>query len=189
MSSLRAALSRDHPVLGSGRTTFDRAYLDAAAARLAYAFDLAVTVGPDLSCDEYGLHACPDDPATGGEVMGWVAGLSGAAAEDLAVEYPPAPPPPALVSAPFQLAPQCGLYRFCPDLPVTRGEVAAMVSSALGGPLRLDLAYARLHEAGDLDLCVPGSDRAADTVTRSDVLVTLLRAFGYLPSPPCSALS
>lgn len=189
MASLRAALRRDHPVLGAGSEPLAGPYADAITDRMAYAFDLAVTIGLDLSCDDYGLNACPDEPGRGGEVLAWVAGLSGLDPGEIVLEYPPAPAPPDILSVPFEIPPSCGIHRFCPDLPVSRGEVAGMASSALGGPTNVVPAYQRLHDAGNLDICVPGRDAAAETVTRSGALVTLLRAFGYLPSPPCSALS
>lgn len=189
MASLRAALRSEHPVLGAGSAPIERAYVDAASDRMAYAFDLAVSIGLDLSCDDFGLNACPEDPSRGGEVLGWVAGLAGIEPQAITLEYPPAPAPPDVLSVPFEVPASCGSHRFCPDLPVTRAEVAAMVSSASGGTANTLLAYQRLHDAGNLDVCLPGLDAASGTVTRSGAVVTLLRAFGYLPSPPCSSLS
>jgi hypothetical protein len=75
--------------------------------------------------------------------------------------------------------------------PVTRGEVAQLIVGALHPELVLDSAQAIafLHTRGQIDACDPRGLDPSEELSRIGALKMLLRAWGYLHTPPCGLIS
>jgi murein DD-endopeptidase MepM/ murein hydrolase activator NlpD len=190
-TSLRGALRTPHPLSESTDPVFSGAYQDDDGHPFEHLFDLAVSLGLDLSCDEYGLQVCPDDAVTGTEAVGWLSSRSEADPEGIVPAYR-IPEAPAVVTPEAVAAakdPGCGVLRFCSDQPLTRAEAAALVAAVSGGDRGPSVAYLTLHGLGRLDTCIPGVDVGNEPITRAGFLVMLFRWEGYLSSPPCSLVS
>ncbi|MFO7547707.1 MAG: M23 family metallopeptidase [Acidimicrobiia bacterium] len=191
LASLRAALRTPHPLLGSIEQPFSGAYIDDDGHALEHLFDLAVSIGLDLACDDFGLQVCPDEIVTGTDAVRWLSNRSDSDPEGILPAYrvPEAPPvvtPEAVAEA---KDPGCGILRFCSDEPLTRAEAAALVAAVSGGDRWPSAAYLALHDLGRLDTCIPGVDVGNQPISRAGFLVMLLRWEGYVTSPPCSLVS
>lgn len=92
-----------------------------------------------------------------------------------------------------EIASGCGLYRFCPDSPVTRAEAATFLARALGLPAGGAAPFAdvsgvhsasitALFEAGITSGCAPGMFCPERALTRWQMASLLARALNLPPS-------
>lgn len=188
--SLYAARRRAHPALLdlSLDTRFAGAYVDYDVERTGMVFDTATALGLPAWCDTWGVMACPGQVASRSAVSTWITALT----HDVAAPYiyftvvdPVGDPTLALSEfAACDQPPMCGQ-------PVTRGELAQLIVGALhpAGAFDQDAAIAVLHSAGQIDSCDPRGLDASEEMTRIGTLTMLLRAWGYLSTPPCGLIS
>jgi hypothetical protein len=187
--SLYSARRRAHPVLldlplgaSSG------AFVDYADTSAGPVFDIATAIGLSAWCDTWGVQACPGDTVTRESVGRWITALSGDGEAPhiyFTLIHPVDDPTPYLSTFADCVSPL-----LCSQ-PVTRGEVAQLIVGALHPGLILDQyeAIAVLHTKGQTDACDPGGLDPSEQLTRHGTLRMLLRAWGYLPSPPCGLIS
>lgn len=161
-------------------------FADATAATRPVAAAL-VSAGVEAACDDYGLRFCPDDEATGAEAVSWIHTLAGNPVRPGLVDYGPPDREPSPVGSLVDLR-ACD-SRFCTDDTVTRGEAAALVLSALGRPSSPEAATTLLYLQGVTDVCTPRLPDPGHVLTRVELAQLALRAFGQLPTPPCTRIS
>lgn len=188
--SLYSARRRAHPASLDGPldAAYSGAFIDYGAESAADIFDTATALGLPSWCDTWGVRACPGNIATREAVSRWITALTGDVEAPFlyfTLEHPVDDPTPYLSAyATCDTPPVC-------SQPVTRGEVAQLVVSALQPGLALDQAgsIALLHSHGHVDMCDPRGLDATEELTRTSTLRMLLRAWGYLHSPPCGLIS
>lgn len=188
--SLYSAKRRAHPALVDLPldARYAGAHIDYDAETSAVIFDTATALGLPSWCDTWGVMACPSAVATRAAVGGWITGLTG----DYSGPYiyfnvrDPILDPETYLSAraDCEQPPMCGQ-------PVTRGEVAQLIVGALHPELVLDptQAIAFLHGRGQIDACDPRGLDPFEELSRIGALKMLLRAWGYLHTPPCGLIS
>jgi hypothetical protein len=187
--SLYAARRRAHPaLLDVPSSAYIGAYIDSGAESIAEIFDTATALGLPSWCDTWGVRACPGNVATREAVSGWITALTGDVQSPFiyfTLVIPVDDPTPYLSTfAICDTPPVCGQ-------PVTRGEVAQLIVGALHPEQVFDQAgaIALLHARGDIDTCDPQGLDVTEELTRTATLRMLLRAWGYMHSPPCGLIS
>lgn len=188
--SLYAARRRAHPALLDAPldARYAGAYIDLDREAAGMVFDTATALGLPSWCDTWGVKACPGAVATREAVTQWIAALTGDSTAPYLyfnVEHPVEDPTSYLSAfVDCETPPVCGQA-------VTRGEVAQLIVGALHPDLVLDQtgSIAFLHSLGQIDGCDPRGLDAAEGLSRTGTLRMLLRAWGYLHSPPCGLIS
>lgn len=171
--------------IGQVRPNFVGPFLDDDGHSAEGAFAVITALGVPTWCDEWGIRSCPDDPATGALVEGWVSQLlSDGRDPSVAILYPLNELDP---DQNRNTAAGCGATRLCPDQPVTWGETAAMLAGAIGdvvavGPDAAVEVLANRHYTG----CDDWS--SSRVVTRGELAEVLMRVMGYTSSPDCDWL-
>lgn len=188
--SLYSARRRAHPALVDVPLdgTSSGAFIDYGAESAAEIFDTATALGLPAWCDTWGVRACPGNIATREAVSRWITALTGDVEAPFlyfTLEHPVDDPTPYLSAyATCDTPPVC-------SQPVTRGEVAHLIVSSLYPDQAFDQAssLALVHAWGFVDACDPRGAGADEELTRTGALRMLLRAWGYLHSPPCGLIS
>lgn len=188
--SLYSARRRAHPAYQDLPldARYAGAYIDYGVEATARIFDTATALGLPSWCDDWGVRACPDDTATRDAVSRWITALTGDVEAPylfFSVEQPVDDPTPYLSA--YAL---CETPTVCGQ-PVTRGEVAQLVVRALQPDVVADqeAAILLLHSRGAIDACDPRGLDPFEEMSRIGTLRMLLRAWGYLPTPPCGLIS
>lgn len=184
--SLFAARRRAHPALLDLPLGLSAgAFVDYPQEATGRIFDIASAVGVPAWCDRLGVLACPQDVVTRDAVARWITALSGDASTPyvyFTLEHP-------VDDQGLLHVEGCETPPLC-DQPVTRGEVAQMVVTALhGSALDQSASIALLHSTGRIDACDPRGLEATDPLSRVATLRMLLRAWGYLSTPPCGSIT
>lgn len=174
----------------AGRPEFVGAFADDDGTSGAAVLEVLVALGAPVACGEFGLSGCPSEPADRALAVDWLSIL----VDGFVDPHPQPPPPPPLIPDPSALttAIACADNACLPPVvPVTRGEVAALIAGFEGRPEGADpaLALLSLHAEGRVDVCSPGEPPPDGPLTRLELARFLLRAFGYLPAPPCALIS
>jgi hypothetical protein len=186
--SLYSARRRAHPALVDNQLDvhYSGAYIDNGVAGAI--FDTATALGLPSWCDTWGVQACPGNVATRDAVNRWITALTGDDSvpylyftADRLVDDP---------TAHLSIYDDCENPLLCAQ-PVTRGEVAQLVVAAIQPDAVLDQvgAIAFLHARGQIDVCDPAGLDPSQQMTRVGTLRMLLRAWGYLNSPPCGQIT
>jgi hypothetical protein len=180
---------------------FSIAFVDDDGLAAEGIFNLIASRGAITPCDEWGVRACPHNPATVLDAAAWIEGLTGTV---IAVRPPPADP---LTTADNQLvatAISCQARDCYPT--VTVGEVARMIKwvaawSAydpegelpIPPPSYLDLdpvvAWGGLIDAGLATSCPVLPLQAEAMLTRAGLGELLGQALGLLPALPCQSVA
>ncbi len=189
--SLVAARRVTHPAFGLDGVVPDDyggAFIDYRSLLGGRVFDTATALGMPTWCDQWGVFACPDSVATRETVTHWITALSGSTHLPyvvFAVDFVHLDPVTHLSTwEDCSTPPLCGQ-------PVTRGQLAMLVVAALEPQATLDEMQAIdwLHARGQIDGCDPGGLDPSQPMSREGALKMLLRAWGYLPTPPCGLIS
>lgn len=188
--SLYAARRRAHPASLDAPldARYGGAFIDYDHESAGMIFDTATALGLPSWCDTWGVKACPGAVATREAVTRWIAALTGDGTGPYLyfnVEHP-VQDPTSYLSAFVD----CETPPVCRQA-VTRGEVAQLIVGALHPDLLMDQpgSIAFLHSRGQVDGCDPRGLDPAEELSRTGTLRMLLRAWGYLHSPPCGSIS
>ncbi len=201
LRSLRASWWVDEEVPSS----FAGAFWDDDETPIAPLADLMVSMGLLTGCDPLGLQLCPDQELTGEDLEGLLR-----EALDLDVDpgsylpYDWDPVESAIRFTRFSSLEQalgCNRWVYCPDQPLSRGELAAVVAGALElEPVPSALYYSDLNghfaagavnalvQAEVLHVCrsaAPGPFDPEGIVTRAEAIELLARALGLISPAPC----
>ena len=181
--SLYAARRKAHPTLveHSLDLQFGGAFVDYHLETSAKVFDIATALGLTAWCDDLAVRACPRDTVTRDVVGAWMSALAGH----------PVMPTLTMPALGFDLANDSCLVTGCPE-EMTLGEIARLIMTERYSRVAVDrpeAAIAFLHDRGEIDSCDRGNLDTNATVTRSGALQMLLRAWGYLFTPPCDRIS
>lgn len=187
--SLYSARWRSHASIGDDSIGLTSGpYLDDDLFAGATLFDTATAIGVQAWCDDFGVRSCPGDDIGQATVERWITHLSGSG--DVPREYFLVERSVDDPTAQLSLLAECDRPAFCVDH-VTRGEVALLVLRSLDPLSTADEAGATalLHSRGITDGCVPGGPDPDEPMSRVGALRMLLRAWGYIDSPPCSLIA
>lgn len=172
------------------RPRFDGPFADDDGHPAEPLLETVASWGMPVWCDDHGMRACPDQPATRVGMIEWITFLAGEAPSGAREVFADDPPPRMEASDPEAITrlEDCIGPVLC-DQPITRDELAALVVATTDSSTsRLpEAALETLHEVGQVDRCLV--TEAEPLIGRGDALQMLLRAFGYLPTPPCGRLS
>ena len=170
----------------------------------------ATSIGLPLACDPYGLMWCPNGPADSETAELWIAALE-TNPLDPATHLPPMLEEPEAIEtvevsgsgALVQLQPEVlvrgaqldheqeRLERICEatcSTSISRSDVALMLSVDSSGVDR-DQLLDHVYSAGEVDGCDGTPTPEDSTLSRLGLLRMLMRAFGYLETPPCELIS
>jgi murein DD-endopeptidase MepM/ murein hydrolase activator NlpD len=170
----------------SGPSKFQGPFVDDDNSPAQTAFGTLTALGVPTWCDDYGLHVCPDAPATGGDAEAWVAALGTGRDPSVAIEYSG----PALdLSLDRSTAASCGTAFLCTTAPVTYGEAAAMLIGTRDGvsvlsPQEATATLAQMGLAG-----CNGPQNPNRIVTRAELAELALTVFGFDSPDYCGPLS
>jgi hypothetical protein len=183
---------------------FEGAFWDDDGHEIAATVDLLASLGLITGCGPYGLEICPDSELTGGDVEALLGAALGAEIHirDY-LQLEPRPSPKLETFRPdvsLDEALGCGVWEYCPDQVISRGDMAAI----LAGALALDATDADYfiddedHYAQEainalvagevLDVCTsrgPLPFEPARPVTRAEFIDTIARALGLIPVYDC----
>jgi hypothetical protein len=160
-------------VIVTGRPAFSGPFLDDEDVPGAEStFTALLMAGATAWCDRWGLRSCPDEPAASLDARHWITVLASA---PIAGTVPAGVPGEA-----------CGPSAPCAVTPVTWADVAAFTMGAVDGRT-YDPAAAFATIGHRLGGCVGLSPDGRPT--RLHLASALLRYFGRVDTPPCTALS
>ena len=158
---------------------FEGAFWDDDDNRMAATADLLASLALITGCGPYGLELCPEAELTGADVealLGAALGTEVSVGEYLAMEFSPAPEKETfLPGVSLEEALGCGVWRYCPEQTITRGDMAVILASVF------DL------EVSDADYFVDDEDHyaksAINTLTAAEVF-DFCTTFGPMPFEP-----
>jgi hypothetical protein len=187
--SLVAARRRAHPALESEGlpSAYSGAFIDYRTPVGGQVFDTATALGLPAWCDSWAVRSCPGAVATRESVTRWMTALSGDSHLPYVVfevDFVHVDP----VTHMSQWA-DCSTPPLCGQ-PVTRGQLATLILANRQPALALDEAQAIgwLHARGQIDACSPDGLDPLQPLSREGALRMLLRAWGYLSTPPCDLI-
>ena len=113
---------------------FEGAFWDDDDNQIAATADLLASLGLITGCGSYGLEICPDAELTGADVEALLeAALGGEVSVGAYLQLEPRPAPKQETFLPgvsLEEALGCGVWQYCPQQLITRGEMAAILASA-----------------------------------------------------------
>lgn len=187
---------------------FEGAFFDDDDHTIAETADLLASLSLIAGCGLYGLEICPDAELTGGDVETL---LRAALGSDIPVgEYLPFEPRPSpkletfLPDVVLEEALGCGVWQYCPEQLITRGDMAAILAGAFElEPTDFDYfiddeehyAQAAINAlvAGDVvDLCAslgPLPFEPDRVVTRAELIDAVAKALGLVPVNSCRMMA
>jgi hypothetical protein len=163
-------------VIVTGRPVFAGPFLDDdEIPRSELLFTSLLMAGARVWCDQWGLRSCPDEPVQSLDARHWITALAGAAIPDL---HPEAGDP--------GLEAACGPLASCSVEPVTWAEIASMTLGTMDEQAHSPAeAFAKLgRQLGGCSVLDPN-----DQPSRLHLAGVLLRYFGRVDAPPCTAFS
>lgn len=204
LRSLRAGAWVDETV----PVEFGGAFWDDDAHEIAPVVDLLASRALIVGCGPYGLEICPDAELTGGDLE---ALLGGALGVDIEVaNYLDLVPRPAPMQETFlpgvelEDALGCGIWQYCPEQTISRGDLAVVLASAFEiTPTDFDYfiddedhyaqaAINALAAAEVFDTCTslgPLPFHPERPVTRAELLDAMAKAFGLIPGNSCRMMA
>jgi hypothetical protein len=204
LRSLRAAAWVDESV----PVEFEGAFWDDEAHEVAPIADLLASLALITGCGPYGLELCPDAELTGADVealLGAAIGTEIPVGEYL--HYVPRPESrleTLLPAADLAEAPGCGVWQYCPEQIITRGDMAAVLSGVLefeptGADYFIDdedhYAQDSINAlvAGEvLDICTslgPGPFEPDRPATRADLIDAIAKALDLVEVNSCRVIA
>lgn len=184
--------------------SFEGAFWDDDELEIAEVADLLVSWGLLSGCGPYGLELCPDEVLTGAAAKRVLSEALGVDVEP--VDYLPYEQAPAIrhytfeAQVAYEATLGCGVLSYCPNRPITRGELAAILTGALELE-ETDADYffdddGHFAEAsinalvadGVLDICAasgPPPFEPARPVTRAELIESIAKALELIPPTSC----
>ena len=178
------------------------------AMQLAEAANLLASRSLITGCGVHGVEICPEAELTGADVealLGAALGTEVEVADYLQLARPPAPDQETFFpDIRLEEALGCGVWRYCPEQPITRGEMAAILAGAFEfEPTDADYffddedhyAQAAINAlvANEVfDICTaPGPlpfepDRL---VTRAELIDAIAKALDLIPAYSCRVMA
>jgi hypothetical protein len=189
------------PSLDGWGRSFSIAFVDDDGSAAETIFNLITSRGAMTPCDEWGVQACPQNPATVLDAATWIGGLTGIV---IPVRLPPVDPLTAAENQLVDTAISCQARDCYPT--VTVGEAARMIKWVAAQlaydpdgelpappPSYLDLdpmvAWGDLIDAGLATSCPVLPLRAEAMLTRAGLGEMLGQALGLLPALPCQSVA
>ena len=204
LRSLRAAAWVDETV----PVDFEGAFWDDDEHEVASTADLLASLALITGCGPYGLQLCPDAELTGADVedlLGAALGVEVSVGDY--VHLAPRPPPnreTLLPGVDLDVALGCGVWQYCPDQIISRGDMAAILAGVLGfEPTDADYFfddedhYAQasinaLVAADVLDVCMslgPLPFEPNRPATRAELIDALAKALGLVQVNSCRMIA
>lgn len=181
---------------------FAGAFWDDDELEIAEVADLLASLGLISGCGPYGLELCPDEVLTGAAAEEVLRAALGDDVEP--TDHLPFGRAPGLstfaIDAQVVFEAGCGVLHYCPNRPITRGELAAILGSVLelerteadyffddDGHFAEDSINALVAD-GVFDICAvagPPPFDPARTVTRAELIDTIAKGLGLIPVESC----
>jgi hypothetical protein len=199
LRSLRAAAWVDETV----PVDFEGAFWDDDEHEIAPTVDLLASLSLITGCGPYGLEICPDADLTGGDLealLGAALGIEVPVSESLQLGTRPTRMETFSADVGLEVALGCGIWQYCPDQLITRGDMAAVVAAAFElAPTDADYFFDdEDHYAQDainslaagevLDICTSHGPVQFDPdrlATRADLIDAIAKALDLIPVNSC----
>lgn len=189
--------------------SFTGAFWDDDDHWIAPTADLMVSLGLLTGCGPSGLGLCPDELLTGNDLTVLLWGALGLEVEPAAyLPYRWDPLESMIFFRPgltLEQAVGCGVWLYCPDLPMRRGEVAAVLAGVLQlEPIPVADYYSdidghfaagainALVAAGIFDVCTdlgPLPYEPDGPITRAETISMIARALELTPAVACKMVA
>ncbi len=204
LSSLRGAAWVDETV----PVDFEGAFWDDDGREEAATADLLASLALVPGCGPYGLELCPDAELTGADVedlLGAALGLEVSVGDYVQLEPRPASKRETfLPHVDLDVALGCGVWQYCPDQIISRGDMAAILAGVLGfEPTDADYFdddeehYAQasinaLVAADVFDVCMSLGPRPFEPnrpATRAELIDAIAKALGLVQVNSCRMIA
>jgi hypothetical protein len=204
LRSLRAAAWVDETV----PVEFKGAFWDDDEHEVAAAADLLASRALISGCGPFGLEICPDAELTGGDLehlLNLALEADFHVADSLHLDSRPVFKLETFFpGVALEEALGCGLWQYCPEQLITRGDLAAVLAAALEvSPTEFDYfiddeahyaedAINALAAAEIFDTCTslgPLPFEPDRTATRAELLDAMAKAFGLIPGNSCRMMA